>query len=188
MKNGQNFLKIQAQSDPAFVLRVEEASGQRMAFCYQCGNCTASCAFTGHYDFPVHQVMRLVQLGQKDTVLHCRAIWLCGQCQACTVRCPCTIDVARVMATLRSMALESGCVADKNLKRFSEEFLRSVALFGRVFEAGLLAAYKTRSGTVFTDVDMAPHLLKRGKLSWLPHRITGRHHVAALVKRFSNVP
>lgn len=27
MKNGQNFLKIQAQSDPAFVRRVEEASG-----------------------------------------------------------------------------------------------------------------------------------------------------------------
>lgn len=188
MKNGQNILKIQAQSDPAFVRRVEESSGQRISLCYQCGNCTASCAFTGEYDFPANQVMRLVQLGQKDMVLHCRAIWMCGQCQACTVRCPCTIDVARVMATLRWMALEKGCVADKNVKRFAEEFLRSVSLFGRVFESGLLAAYKARSGALLADVDLAPELLKRGKLSFVPSRIPGRRHVAALVKRFSNVP
>ncbi len=187
MKNGQNTLKIQAKCDPDFVRRVEDHSGQSISQCYQCGNCTASCAFTVYYDFPVNQVMRLVQLGQKDTVLQCRSIWMCGQCQACTVRCPCTLDVARVMATLRVMALENGYVADKNLRRFSEEFLRSVALFGRVFETGLLATYKVRSGTVLADLDLAPQLLKSAKLSFVPHRIQGRRQVAALVKRFSKI-
>ncbi|WP_448382962.1 4Fe-4S dicluster domain-containing protein [Desulfosoma sp.] len=188
MKNGQNLLRIQEHYDTAFVQRVEQQSAQKVSQCYQCGNCTASCAFTGDYDFPVNQIMRLIQLGCKETVLGSRAIWLCGQCQACTVRCPCTIDVARVMATLRSMALESGFVADKNLRRFSDEFLRSVSLFGRVFEAGLLAAYKLRSGSVLSDLELAPVLLKKGKLRFVPHAIEGRREVAALVKRFFDAP
>ncbi len=187
MRNGQNILRIQAHHDPAFVYRVEEESAQKVSQCYQCGNCTASCAFTNDYDFPVNQIMRLIQLGQKETVLRSRAIWLCGQCQACTVRCPCTIDVARVMAALRVLALENGCAADKNLRRFAEEFLRSVSVFGRVFETGLLAAYKLRSGSVLDDLDLAPELLKKGKLSFSPHRIGGRREVAALVKRFCDV-
>ncbi len=186
MKNGQNVLRIQEHHDCAFVRRVEQQSHQKVSQCYQCGNCTASCAFTDDYDFPVNQIMRLIQLGRKETVLGSRAIWLCGQCQACTVRCPCTIDVARVMATLRVLALENGYVADKNLRRFADEFLRSVSLFGRVFESGLLAVYKLRSGTVLSDMELAPELLKKGKLSFVPHRIGGRREVAALVKRFSS--
>lgn len=186
MKNGQNFLRIQTQGDPDFMGCVEERCSQKISLCYQCGNCTASCAFTGDYDFPVNQIMRLIQLGQRETVLRSRAIWLCGQCQACTVRCPCTLDVARVMATLRTMALEAGCAADKNTKKFADEFLRSVALFGRVFETGLVAAYKVRSGSVLADMDLVPQLLKRGKLGFMPHRIGGRRDVATLVKRFSD--
>ena len=186
MKNGHNLPRISSESDPGFVRRVEDLSGQKISYCYQCGNCTASCAFTDDYDFPVNQIMRLIQLGQKATTLQSRSIWLCGQCQACTVRCPCTIDVARVMAALRVMALEASCAAEKNIKKFGDEFLRSIALFGRVFETGLLAAYKIRSGSLLTDMDLASQLLKRGKLTLVPHRIGGRREVAALVKRFSD--
>ncbi|MBZ4659948.1 MAG: heterodisulfide reductase subunit [Desulfacinum sp.] len=184
MKNGQNLLRIQESRDAGFVERVERESGQRVSQCYQCGNCSASCAYTHVYDFPANQIMRLIQLGQKDMILRSRSIWLCAQCQACTTRCPCNIDVARVMETLRVLAVEAGAVTQKDIQLFYDEFLKSVAAFGRVFETGLLAAYNMKSGKPMTDADLAPQVLRKGKLALLPHRIRGRKEVAAIVRRF----
>ena len=79
-------LDLAKDRDHAFQAEVESESGQTLASCYQCGNCTAGCAYTPDYDFPVHQVMRLVQLGLRQQALTCRSIWLCATCQACTTR------------------------------------------------------------------------------------------------------
>ena len=38
--------------------------------------------------------MRNVQLGQRETVLHNRTIWLCASCETCTTRCPQGVDLA----------------------------------------------------------------------------------------------
>lgn len=72
----------------AFQREVEKASGQKMAECYQCGKCSAGCPMVGYMDLPPSQVMRLIQLGRRDTVLGSRTIWLCASCETCTTRCP----------------------------------------------------------------------------------------------------
>ena len=173
-----------ATADQAFIAEVEARSHQNVKTCYQCGNCTAGCPYTFVYDYSVSQIMRLVQTGQKDAVLKSRSIWLCGSCQSCTTRCPNKIDVALVMDVCRHMAREAGYATERAVKIFADSFLDSVERHGRAYELGLMASYMTRSGRVFTDVDLAPQVLMRGKLPFKPHPIQGREQVARIFERF----
>ncbi len=175
---------IHASRDLEFIAQVEAESGQKVQQCYQCGNCTAGCPFTFAYDIPVSLVMRLLQAGQKMRLLSCRSIWLCATCESCTTRCPNEIDVARVMDVLRHIARREGYVAEKNVKIFWDSFLASVERHGRVFEMGLLAAYVAKTGRVWTDLDLGPKILPKGKLSFKPHGIQGKDKVAEIFKRF----
>jgi heterodisulfide reductase subunit C2 len=176
-------LSIQQSCDIDFIKQVEEASEQKVSKCYQCGNCIASCAYTFVYDYPVNQIMRFIQLGQKDIVLKSRSIWLCANCQACTTRCPNNLDVARIMETLRIMSRREGTVSEPDIRTFYDEFLRSVKTFGRVFETGLLPVYNLRAGRPFADLDLAPRLLMKGKLTFIPSRIKGRKKIAQIFER-----
>ena len=127
-----HMLSLQQTCDRNFIRQVERESGQQISKCYQCGNCSASCNYTYVYDYTANQIMRLIQLGQKDIVLQSRSIWLCANCQACTTRCPCNIDVARVMQTLRVMSVDNDMVSIDHVRLFYDEFLNSVKTFGRV--------------------------------------------------------
>jgi heterodisulfide reductase subunit C len=176
-------LSIQNTYDADFIKRVEHASGQQVSKCYQCGNCSASCNYTYVYDYPVNQIMRLIQLGQKEIVLKSRSIWLCASCQACTTRCPCNIEVSHVMDSLRIMSREEKMVSLKDIQLFYDEFLRSVKTFGRVFETGLLPVFNMKAKRPFGDMDLAPLVLKKGKLHLLPSRIKGRKEVAGIFDR-----
>lgn len=170
--------------DLAFVRAVEEESGQNVALCYQCGNCTAGCPYTFVYDIPVSQVMRYLQAGQKEKLLSCKSIWLCATCESCTTRCPNEIDVARIMDTLRHMARREGYAAEKNVKTFWDSFLASVRRHGRAFEMGLLMGYMAKSGRFWTDMDLGPKMLPKGKLAFKPHEIKGKAEVAKIFERF----
>ncbi len=177
-------LAIQKTYDTTFIEELERASGQQVSRCYQCGNCSASCAYTHDYDYPVNQVMRLVQLGQREIVLGSRSIWLCASCQACSTRCPCNIDVARVMESLRIMSRREDSVSQKDIQLFYDEFLKSVRTFGRVFETGLLPMFNIKSRKFFTDMDLVPRVLKKGKLAVLPPMTRARKDVAGIFQRF----
>ncbi|WP_243360178.1 4Fe-4S dicluster domain-containing protein [Fundidesulfovibrio terrae] len=177
-------VNLNASYDAGFVEQVQQESGQNMSLCYQCGNCTAGCPYTFVYDIPVSQIMRLVQAGQKRRVLECASLWLCATCESCTTRCPNEIDVARVMDVLRHMSRRQGFAARRPVKVFWDTFLESVRRHGRVFEAGLLASYVTKTGRVWTDMDLAPRILPKGKLKLKPHPIQGREEMEKIFKRF----
>ncbi|HOC37862.1 MAG TPA: 4Fe-4S dicluster domain-containing protein, partial [Thermodesulfobacteriota bacterium] len=93
-------INITKQVDTAFIEQVRRESGENPSLCYQCGNCTAGCPYTAFFDFPVSQVMRLLQTGQRETILTSHSIWLCATCETCTTRCPCEIDIAHIMDVL----------------------------------------------------------------------------------------
>lgn len=185
MQNPQT-VDLDAQRDQAFMDAVARESGQDLKSCYQCGNCTAGCAYTHDYDIPVHQVMRLVQLGQKERVLSCRSIWLCATCQACTTRCPNNIEVATVMDVLRHMARRAGFAPERLMKSFADSFLTSVSRHGRIFEAGLAACFALKSGKPLQDAGLGPAMLSRGKLAFLPHEpsAAAKADVAGIFERF----
>lgn len=180
-----NTVSLSSSYDADFVSEVEKESQQNISLCYQCGNCTAGCPYTSFYDFTVSQVMRLVQAGQRDTVLSCKSLWLCATCESCTTRCPNEIDVARIMDVLRHMARRAGYAPVPQVKAFTDSFLASVEKHGRVFEMGLVATYIAKTGRIFTDVDLAPKMLPKGKLGFKPHEIVGKEEVANIFKRYN---
>ncbi len=180
-----NTINLSSQFDANFVRMVEEQSEQKISLCYQCGNCTAGCPYTFAYDFPVNQIMRLVQAGQRDTVLACKSIWLCATCESCTTRCPNNIDVARVMDVLRHMARREGRVGIGEVKKFWDTFLDSVKAHGRLFETGVLAGYIAKTGKIWTDMDLGPRIAPKGKLSLKPHKVQGKAEVARIFERFN---
>ncbi|MCX7822646.1 MAG: 4Fe-4S dicluster domain-containing protein [Syntrophobacterales bacterium] len=179
-------LALNSTYDESFIRQVEMESGQQISRCYQCGNCGASCNYTCVYDYPVNQIMRLIQLGQKEVVLSSRAIWLCAACTACTTRCPCNIEVTKIMETLRVMSLEEGTVSLKDVELFYKEFLRSLKNFGRVFEAGLLPLVNLRIGRPFNDMELAPLVFKGRKIHLFPSFIKGRKEISAIFDRFES--
>jgi heterodisulfide reductase subunit C len=87
---------------------VEALSGQKLLACYVCGKCSAGCPLAALMDIPPHQVIRLLQLGQDEEVLHARTPWLCSSCFTCATRCPRGINLAAVMEALRALALRKG--------------------------------------------------------------------------------
>ncbi|WP_338669430.1 4Fe-4S dicluster domain-containing protein [Pseudodesulfovibrio methanolicus] len=173
------------KNDKTFLEEVERRSGQHMVECYQCGNCTAGCPFNFAYDLPVSKIMRLVQLGQREAVLSCHSIWLCASCQTCTARCPNNIDVAKIVDVLRHMAREAGYATERNVKAFGDSFLASVKKHGRLHELGVAVGYEMRTGRFLTDIDLAPTMIGKGKLSIRPHHLHGADKVAGIFNRFN---
>lgn len=170
--------------DTAFIRAVEDESGQVVSRCYQCGNCTAGCPMSFTYDYSVSRLMRLIQAGQREIVLSAKAIWMCATCETCTQRCPNKIDVALVMDVCRHMARREGHGGVYAVKTFCDSFLQSVSWNGRTHEIGLMAMFMARTGRVWTDVELAPKMLPKGKMAILPHRIEGRKEVADIFRRF----
>lgn len=172
--------------DPSFTKAVESESGQNVASCYQCGNCTAGCPAGFVYDMQAHQIMRGVQLGLKNQVLGAASLWMCLSCSTCSLRCPNNIDVAAVMETLRHMARREGRVAVPRVDKFWRSFLDTVRYCGRTYELGVMALYMLRSLRVFTDVDLAPQALRKRKLDLLPHGVPdgGAEAVGRILDRY----
>ena len=171
-------------NDGAFLAEVERRSGTRVSACLQCHKCSTGCPIGPEMDYLPSQLMRLVHLGAADEALGSRAIWLCASCETCTTRCPMAIDIAAVMDALRMMAIDRQvALPDARGSTFNKSFLSSVRRHGRVFEMGLMTAYKLRSGDLLSDVEKAPAMLAKGKLSLLPKRSGGVGGVRDVFRR-----
>ena len=91
-----------------FVKLVERVSGEELANCYQCGNCTAGCPVSYAMDFGPREIIRLLQLGQEDAVKNSNSMWLCVGCLQCYCRCPKGVSAAKILEALRQLSLRKG--------------------------------------------------------------------------------
>lgn len=165
-----------------FLLELREA-GADVTACYQCGRCSAGCPAAEYFDFKPMQVVRMCCYGQEEKLLASRTIWVCAACETCTARCPNNIDIARVMDVLRSRAIATHQgPQEPRVLAFHKSFLNSIRAHGRVFEIGMIAGYKFRSGDLFTDMGLGLQMFKRNKLKFFPVRIKGTQEVKALFK------
>lgn len=167
-------------------LWVERESGQKIFRCYQCGKCTAGCPAAYTMDMTPRQIMRALQLGLKEEILKSNAMWVCLYCQTCSARCPLEIDVAKVMESLRLLAvMEKGKAAVEEVKIFHDAFLSNLQRFGRIYELGLGSSYNLQSRHLLTNLSMLPGLLSRGKLPILPRSARGTPRVKAIFSKVS---
>jgi heterodisulfide reductase subunit C2 len=112
-----------------FLQKVEELSGQIITRCDQCGVCSGSCPLVSEMDISPSQMMKMVQLGQKE-VMDSKAMWICASCYTCTVRCPRGLDLSKVAESLRQLKLRQGLdyLNIKNIPEDEIEILPAIAL------------------------------------------------------------
>jgi len=173
--------------DPAFRKEVEARLGKPISPCFHCSKCSGGCPVTFAMDVLPNRAVRMVQMGLKDQLLASSTIWLCASCETCTTRCPNDVDIAGLMDVLRQMSLQEGVApAERSVPAFHRAFLASVRKWGRVFEAGMLAAYALKSGKgkgVLKDAGLGWELFKRGKLRLWPVRVRQRRQIRDLFRR-----
>ncbi len=161
---------------------LRDATGINPARCYQCGKCTAGCPMAEEMPTKPHQLVRLVQMGTREKVLSDPSIWLCLTCETCSARCPMSADPARLIDGLREIAArERPEAGPKRIAGFHQAFLEQIARHGRVYEFGLIASYKLRTGALFDDLTVAPGTFARGKLRLLPSTIDGIEDVRRIM-------
>ncbi|MBI2843774.1 MAG: 4Fe-4S dicluster domain-containing protein [Armatimonadetes bacterium] len=164
--------------NPDFTSEVQDLSRERVAGCYQCGECTAGCPAAFAMDLTPNKVMRMVQLGCEGPVLSSSTIWLCAGCETCAARCPRELSVAKVMDACREIAMRKGIKPkEADVVTFHRQFLADVERNGRIFEAGMLARYKLLSGNLFNDIPLGMKMFSKGKLSLVPRKIRGLREI-----------
>ena len=166
---------LQPSYEPVFSL-VERLGGETelgVASCYQCKKCSAGCPLTFAMDLLPDQVIRLALLGQEESLLSCRTIWVCSSCETCTTRCPNGVDIAGVMDWLKEEALKQGQkVPQPEVAAFHRFFLETVRnRGGRVDEAQLVRRFilfklwrRPDLGEIMSNVRLGLKLMKRGRL------------------------
>jgi heterodisulfide reductase subunit C len=89
--------------------------------CFSCGTCTASCPVSEIDErFNPRLFIRQALLGEKKKLLSSELLWYCTQCYTCFARCPQDVRFTDVMAVLREMAVEQGCVPKDMVKRIKQ--------------------------------------------------------------------
>jgi heterodisulfide reductase subunit C len=168
-----------------FVHKNTEVQAQK---CYQCGKCTAGCPVADDMDIPPSMVMRLLQTESKandERILKSYSIWLCVTCEMCLSRCPMEIDIPSMMDFLRQKSRSEKKVNRKarNIVAFHKSFLNSIKYTGRLFEFGLILDYKRQSLKLTQDISLAPRMISRGKLHFIPEIIKGKAHLSGIFKK-----
>lgn len=167
---------------------IEKTADVTAQKCYQCGKCTAGCPVAMEMDIPPSMVMRLLQTetpAHDEKLLRSYSIWLCLTCEMCLSRCPMEIDIPSVMDFLRQKSLFEKKVNKKaaNIVAFHKSFLNSIRLTGKLFELGLILDYKRQSMNLMQDVMLAPAMIARGKLHFIPEIIKGKSHITEIFKK-----
>jgi len=147
---------------------VEEHTGSNPYLCYQCVKCSSGCPVAEYMDLLPNEVMRAIQFND-ERVLEAKTPWVCAACVTCTTRCPQGIDVAGVMDTLRIEARRRGIKPPiREVELFTQVFLKTIRVAGRLYEAGLMAAMNILTLQPLKDMDLGVPMILKRKIRLLP--------------------
>jgi len=163
---------------------VIEISGVDINCCLQCKKCTNGCPVADMVDTQPSEIIRQLQLNIGDDILKSDLIWMCASCETCFSRCPMKIDMASVMDALRILAAKkiAPAKADK-VNKLNKAFLRTVRMFGRTYDIGMIAAYKIKTGNLLQDTEKFPAMLVKRKIALFPNFGADKKYIKRIFKR-----
>jgi heterodisulfide reductase subunit C2 len=154
--------------DTSLLSEIFHESGETIQNCFQCQKCAAGCPLNFAMDILPNQLFRHIQYGHRDKVLAANSIWLCASCHTCSVRCPNSIDIAKVMDTLRSISTRTGAApGEKNISLFHKIFLGLTKYTGRTWEPGM-GLYVMQTGGLFGMMGWTKKMFFKGRLGIFP--------------------
>ena len=163
---------------------VKEISGVDVAGCLQCKKCTNGCPVTTLVKVPPSEIIRRLQLNIGDSILNSELVWMCASCETCFSRCPMQIDMAAVMDALRIISVRKNAAKQKgNIPLFNRWFLKTVSMFGRTYDLGMIAAYKIGTSSYFQDMDKFPLMLQKRKIALFPSLKADKKYVKRIFKK-----
>jgi len=168
-----------------FLSEVTRASGETLQACYQCQKCSAGCPVAYAMDILPNQVLRHIQYGHREKVLSSKTIWICASCYSCSVRCPNNIDIAKIMDTLRSLAMHSEFKpGEKDIPIFHSAFLDTIKSRGRIHELSLILQFKSKTRDFFKDAALGLKMYRKGKIKLLPAKFGGGKEIKEIFNAF----
>jgi heterodisulfide reductase subunit C2 len=172
---------------------VAAETGIRTSSCYQCLRCTNSCPVSTFMDIKPHQVVRLVQLGQKEKLLDASSVWVCLSCEMCSTYCPNEIDVAGLMNYVKNSVVASHKTpAEFEIALFHEIFLEVLHKYGRMNDLQLMQRFKLKSllhghtpsyTEVKKEMGLARSLYQRGRLKLMPERSRAAKEIRSILEQ-----
>jgi len=163
---------------------IKEISGVDVAGYLQCKKCTNGCPVTALVKVPPSEIIRRLQLNADDSILNSDLIWMCASCETCFSRCPMQIDIASVMDALRIISVKKNAAKQKgNIPMFNRWFLKTVGMFGRTYDLGMIATYKIGTSSFFQDMDKFPMMLQKRKIALFPSFKADKKYVRRIFKK-----
>jgi len=163
---------------------VKEIFGIDIAGCLQCKKCTNGCPVTALVKVPPSEIIRRLQLSASDSILNSDLVWMCASCETCFSRCPMQIDMAAVMDALRIISVKKNAAKQKgNVPLFNRWFLKTISMFGRTYDLGMIAAYKIGTLSYFQDTDKFPMMLQKRKIALFPSFKADKKYVKRIFKK-----
>lgn len=159
--------------------------GKDIRKCFACGTCTISCpVFEVKSEYNPRKIIRMVLLGMREELLSSELIWMCAGCYTCYERCPQDVKFTTIIHSLRNLAMQEAQKGKIKLKwpgfYFAKEFVGSVKLYGRLWEAGLvtklLLDFKD-IGKAFGYAPLGLKMLQRNKLSFFPKGVKNKKEI-----------
>jgi heterodisulfide reductase subunit C2 len=166
---------------------VQNISGIDVRSCLQCKKCSNGCPVTRLTKVQPAEIIRMLQLNVGDKIFESDLIWMCASCETCYSRCPMKINMATVMDALRILAVQKKSSRQKrNVSLFNKSFLKTVQMFGRTYDLGMIAAYKISTSSYLQDTDKFPMMLRKGKIALLPSFKADKKYIRQIFKNNSN--
>lgn len=180
-------VKHESDLDKNFGKKIaQNAHGEKLFGCIQCGNCSAACPLSIYMDYTPRKIIAMVKAGFKEEVLTNRTVWLCASCYNCTVECPKGIKITEVMYALKREAIANKIYPKKfTVPIMASTFFNEVKKKGRINETTLLMNYYLKSN-IFKSLSyasLAMKLFRTGRLSLFEKGLKDRKNLQKLLEK-----